>query len=169
MATHQISLLGGNINPDTTGNLYFEPYSVKTTNQLTKNIVAVFDDTSTKIGFQGEFIVPQNYVGNAAIIPIWSTSATSNAVIWCFEYRNVGGDDTTSLDQSTWQELVSASDNAPTAANRRLTPIISPTSGNFTAGSTVQYFFTRRGDDTGRDTMTCFATLIDLMFQYTDV
>lgn len=167
MATHQISIIGGGANPDTSGNVYPQGYDILGTNDQWKLNVWIFEDTSTKIGFYGQFTVPQNYVGTAAIIPVWTATATSGNVVWEFDYRTVGGDDTTSLDQSGTEETPSVTDAAPTAANRRLTPSISPTSANFSAGETVEFYFNRLGSS-GSDTMAASAILFDLIFQYAD-
>lgn len=167
MATFTPSILNGSIVPDTTGNVFIEQLDVKGTNDQWKLLVIIFNDTATKIGFYGQFTVPNNYVGTAAIIPIWSSTATSGNVVWQFDYRTVGGDDTTSLDQAGTEETPSVTDAAPTAAWRRLTPSISPTSANFAAGETVEFFFNRRGDS-GSDTMAAAAALFDLLFSYAD-
>lgn len=168
MATHQISIFGA-LRPDTTGRAFFEPYDVKATNDLYKHFVAVFNDPSAAQahGFYGRFLVPQNYVGSAAFIPVWTSTATTGNCRWRMSYRTIDGDDTTSLDQASHEEQVLVTDAAPGAANRRLTPSLSPTAGNFAAGETVE-FLLERLDDSGVDTMAAAAMLHDLIFQYAD-
>jgi len=168
LATHQLPILrSGGAKPDTSGNVFEEPYSIKATNDVWDPLVVVFNDTATKDKWHGTFTVPQNYVGTAAIIPIWTSTATSGNVVWEFGYRTVGGDDTTSLDQSGTEEAPTVTDAAPTAAHRRLTPTISPTSANFAAGETVEFYIAR--DGTAADTMAAAALLFELIFQYLDV
>lgn len=170
MATQWVSMLGGSILPDSSGNVYLQPFDNVATNKQWKNLVWTFDDTSTKIGFYGTFQVPNNYIGTLEIVPVWSASVTSGNVVWQIDYRCVGGDDTTSLDQSGTQETPNYTDAAPGAAWRRLlaSPAIQPTSANFAATNTMEFYFNRRGDS-GSDTMAGAAYLWDLMFKYSDV
>jgi hypothetical protein len=171
MAVHQISIMGL-IQPDSTGRCWVEPYDVIATNDVWKHPVVRFKDPSgtQAHGFYGQFTVPQNYVGTAAVIPIWTTTATSGTpgVRWAFTYRTVGGDDTTSLDQTSNEESVAVVDAPPGAANRRMTPSISPTSANFAAGDTVEYFFARDDNPGSADNVAADAVLHDLLFSYAD-
>jgi hypothetical protein len=149
-----------------------EPYPIKATNDVWKHMVFVFNDpTSGQVhGIYGQFPVPQNYVGSPVIVPVWTSSASGGGqnCRWRFTYRTVGGDDTTSLDQSGNEQQVSLTDAAPTATDRRLAPTgLALTAGNFAAGETVEFLF-ERNDDGGIDTMAAAATLHDLLFQYAD-
>lgn len=120
-------------------------------------------------GLHGQFTVPQNYVTTAVIIPVWTSTAITGNCRWRFTYRSVGGDDTTSLDQTGNEEQVSLTDAAPGAALRRMTPTgLALTSANFAVGETVEYLF-ERNDDSATDTMAADAILVDLLFQYSDV
>lgn len=168
MATHQISMLGM-VQPDNTGRCWIEPYDVFATNDVWKHPVIRFKDPGSgeAHGFYSQFTVPQNYVGTAAVIPFWTSTATSGNCRWRITYRTVAGDDAASLDQSGNEQQSSVTDAAPSAAHERLTPSISPTSANFAAGETVEYLFERL-DDTGTDTMAADAVLHDLVFQYSD-
>ena len=170
MATHQISILSGNTVPDTTGRCWWETYDVAATNDVWKFLIVRFKNPAggQAHGIYGQFTVPQNYVGTAAVIPIWTSTATTGNCRWRLTYRTVGGDDTTSLDQTTNEQQVSVTDAAPGAAHRRLTPSLSPTAANFAAGETVEFLF-ERNDDTATDTMAADAFLFDLIFQYADV
>jgi hypothetical protein len=170
MATHQIGIFGGNTVPDSTGRVWLETYDTIATNDVWKPLVWRFANpgTTQSHGVYGTFSVPQNYVGTAAIVPVWTSTATSGNCRWRLTYRTVGGDDTTSLDQTSNEEQVSVTDAAPGAANRRLTPSLSPTSANFAAGETVEFLF-ERNDDSGTDTMAADAVVFDLIFQYADV
>jgi len=167
MATHKISILGINTRPDTSGDVYLQSYEEHATNDVWGLNVFVFADSGTRIGLKGAFNVPENYVGTASIVPVWTTAATSGDVEWDFDYRAVGGDDTESLDQSGTQESVNSNDTAPSAAHERLTPSLSVTDGNFAAGDTVLFELFRDGTDAG-DTLADEALLFDLLFQYDD-
>ena len=153
--------------PDSSGDVFLEPASVKQTNDVFDRWIMIFNDTSTKIGFAGGFFVPKNYNTSAKIYPIWTSTATSGNVVWTFDYRTVGGDDTTSLDQSGTEESASVTDAAPTAANRRLEPSISLTSANFAADEQVSFHLYRDGTS-GSDTMAAAAQLWELIFEYSD-
>jgi hypothetical protein len=171
MATHQISVLGMNTIPDSTGRCWVEPYDVIATNDIWKMMVVRFKDpttANTSHGIYGLFTVPQNYVSAPVIVPVWTSTATVGNCRWRFTYRTVGGDDTTSMDQATAEEAVRIPDAAPGAANRRLTPPIALTAANFAAGETVEYLFERQ-DLSSDDTMSADAVLFDLLFQYADV
>jgi hypothetical protein len=146
--------------------VYQQPYSVLATNDVWDHLIFTFLDTSTKDKLYGTFTVPQNYVGTAAVIPIWSTTATSGNALWEFGYRTVGGDDTTSLDQAGTEEAPTVTDAAPGAANRRMTPSIAPTSANFAAGETVEFYLAR--DGSGADTIAAALQLHGLVFQFAD-
>jgi hypothetical protein len=158
MATHRISIMG-TLNPDTTGDVWPEPYSVKATNDLFDHMVMIFtDDGSNKNGAFGLFNVPQNYVGTPKIIPVWTSTLTTGNVVWDFDYRAVGGDDAESLDQASYQESVTVTDAAPSAAHERNTPEMALTGSNLAAGDTVAFKISLDGA----------AILHDLVFEYAD-
>lgn len=166
MATHRMSILR-KPNPDSSGNVFCEGYTVKATNDAWNHQIVIFNDSGTKIGFYDTFEVPQNYVGAAKFIAVWTSTATSGNVVWQCDYRTVAGDDANSLDQAGTEETPNVTDAAPTAANRRLEAQISPTAANFAAGETVEFFFNRLGTS-GSDTMAAAAQLHDLLFEWSD-
>ena len=167
MATHRIPILGWSTVPESTGNVFFEPYSTKATNDLWEYLVCVFTDTATRDGLRGRFDVPQNYVDTANLIVVWTSTATSGDVEWDFDYRAVGGNDTESLDQATAQETVNANDTAPSATDERMEISIALTDSNFATSDTVQFELFRDGTD-GGDTIAAAVTLHGLFFEYND-
>jgi hypothetical protein len=167
MPTYRLPILGHATVPDSTGSVWFEPYSIKATNDVWKHLVAVFDDTATRIGLYGLFGVPQNYSSAANLIVVWTSTAIAGDVEWDFDYRAVGGNDTESLDQAGTQQSVNSNDTAPSAAHERMEISISLTDGNFAAGDTVTFFLARDGTD-GGDTMAAAALLFELFFEYQD-
>ena len=167
MATFRLPIMGANTIPDDSGEVFFEPYSIKATNDNWEYTVLVFNDSATRNGVRGSFDVPQNYVGTAKIIVHWTATATSGDVEFDFDYRAVGGDDTESLDQATAQETVNQNDTAPSAVNERMTASLTLTSGNFAAGDTVQFELFRDGTD-GGDTMSAAAIVHQILFEYAD-
>ena len=167
MATFRLPILGWGTTPDTGGDVFFEPYSIKATNDNWDSLIVVFNDTAARDGLHGRFDVPQNYVGTANVVIVWSSTATSGDVEWDFDYRAVGGNDTESLDQATAQESVNSNDTAPSATNERMEISISLTDGNFAAGDTVEWALFRDGTDVG-DTISAAVMLFDLYFEYAD-
>ena len=167
MATRRKSLLEGDLLPDTSGNVFFEPYSIKATNDIFKHGVWIFNDTATKLQIFGTCDIPKEYVGTASIIIVWTSTATTGNVVWDFDYRAVGGNDTESLDQATFQESVTVTDAAPTAANNRLEVSVNLTSANLAADDTFEFAIGRDGADAA-DTMAAAAILVDVFLQFND-
>lgn len=167
MATQRMSILGIGTVPDSSGGVFFEPYSVKATNDVWDRQVGIFNDTATRIGLPGGFEVPQGYVGSPAIVVVWTSTATSGDVEWDFDYRAVGGNDTESMDQAGTQESVNVADTAPSAAHERMEAVLNLTAANFAAGDSVLCELFRDGTD-GGDTMAAAAIVFDVLFQYAD-
>jgi len=168
MATFRLPILGHATSPDTSGNVFFEPFSIKATNDVWgSQLVCVFNDTATRIGSEGRFAVPKNYVGSPAVVVVWSTTAITGDVEWDFDYRAVGGDDSESLDQTGTQETVNVNDTAPSAIWERMEASLSLTAGNFAVDDTVLFELFRDGTDAG-DTIAAAVVLFELFFQYAD-
>lgn len=167
MATHRIPILGWSCVPDSSGNVFFEPYDIKATNDVWDRLVLIFNDTATRIGIHGGFTVPKNYVGSAKLVVVWTSTATSGDVEWDFDYRAVGGDDTESLDQAGTQESVNLNDTAPSAVNERMETLITLTAGNFAIDDEVEFQFFRDGTD-GGDTIAAACIVFNLLFEYAD-
>lgn len=164
--TYRTPLFGYNTIPDTSGNVFFESYPAKATNDFFKHGDWVYNDTSTDDCVYGVFDVPGNFVSGAVFRFVWTSTATSGNVVWGVAYRTVGGDDTTSLDQATAEETLSVTDAAPTATDRRLTPGVAATDANFAVGETVEFKVCRNGTS-GSDTMAAAAQLFNAYFEYT--
>lgn len=158
----------GDVKPDTTGRCFIAPYDNYATNDIFRHLVVVFNDPAAAQahGIYGRFDVPANFASAPVIIPIWTATATTGNCRWRFSYRAIGGDDAESLDQGTFQEQISNTDAAPTAAHNRLAPSLALTAANLAAEDTVEFLFERL-DDTGVDTMAAVALLHDLIFSYT--
>ena len=166
MAIHRPSIFGEYL-PDSSGEAYIEPYTVKATNGNWAIPVKIFNDSATKEGFHGFFNVPQNYVGCTNLIVAWTAQALVGNWKIDFEYRAVGGNDFESLDQATPQESVTAFDTAPSAVNNLMEISIPLTDGNFLPGDKVEYILSRDGTDIGT-TLAGAITLIDAQFEYAD-
>ena len=167
MATLRKRILWGPTLPDDTGTAFFEPYSIKATNDVWKHLVLILNDTAADHGVYSQFDVPLGYVDTANLVIVWTATATVGDVEFDFMYRAVGGNDDESLDQAGSQEDVNANDTAPSATDERMELTIALTDGNFAPGDTVPYFFSRDGTD-GGDTMAAAAIVFDLFFEYND-
>jgi len=167
MATHRIPILGWPTVPDGSGEVFFEPYSNKATNDVWDRLICVFNDTATRIGLRGGFTIPKNYVGSPKIIVVWTATATTGDVEWDFDYRAVGGNDTESLDQTGTQESVNINDTAPSAAHERMEASLTLTAGNLSIDDEIEFEIFRDGVDAG-DTMTAAAIVFSILFEYTD-
>ena len=168
MSTQRIAILGFGTVPDDSGDAFFEPYAVKAANDQWKRLVGVLNDTTSRVGFYGGFVVPKNYVGSPKIIVVWTSTATTGDVELDFDYRAVGGDDTESLDQTGTQESVNVNDTAPSAVHERLEAALSLTAGNLAADDEVEFGLFRDGTDSG-DTMAASAIIFSVLFEYSDV
>ena len=172
MATHRIPILSWNTLPDTTGRAFFEPYTNKATNDIFNHLVLTLNDpgASQNHGVYSAFDIPVNYVTSPVIRVYWSSTVITGTCLFAFDYRAIGGDDTESLDQATFQEQVDISDVAASATDERLNVTGALTAGNFAAGDLVEFFFYRDGT-TGAptDTLAAAVTVHGLYFEYSDV
>lgn len=164
MATHRISLLGPATLPDASGSVFFEPSSVKDSNDRYPRLVLIFNDTAGKIGCSGRFKVPANYVGTASILVCWKATATSGDVVWDFDYTAVANGE--SGDPSADQESVTVTDTADGTARDLNEASMSLTSSNLAAGDEV--FFTLSRDGAASDTMAAAAILEGAYLVYAD-
>jgi len=167
-ATFRVPILGWATVPEGSGDVFFEPYDVKATNDVWDRLIVVFTDTAERDALHGSFTVPQNYVGTANIVIVWTCIATSGDVEWDFDYRAVGGNDAESFDQSGTQEaLNNNNDTAPSAAHERMEFTVSATDANFAAGDNVSFTLFRDGTDAG-DTISDNVLLFEIYFEYND-
>lgn len=149
---------------DGTGNVSLANYATLATNANFPANVFVFPDPAADEKVSGSFQVPEDYSSGANILLTWTAVATSGNVDWGFDYRAISGNDTESLDQSTFQEQVNATDAAPSAAHERNQITISLTDSNIAAGDTIEFTLKRR---TNNDTMADDAILFHAEFDYT--
>lgn len=72
--TRRVEVLGWGTLPDASGNVFFEPYAVKATNDQWLHGQWVFADTSTRDKLYGAFSVPKDYVATTTnIIIVWTS------------------------------------------------------------------------------------------------
>jgi hypothetical protein len=155
-------LMGMSLNPDTSGNVFIEPYPIKATNDFFKQNVIVFNNPSADEVLYGSFELPVGATSGSVFKLVWTTTATSGTAQWSLKYRVVTGDNTNSLDQSTATETVTASPTAPGATDRRMETTFTPTNSNFATAGTVQWILTRVD---ASDTVAAAITVHALRFE----
>lgn len=165
MALHRLPILGVNTKPNDP--VFPEPYTVKATNDNWRHMGFIFPDTGSRDGLSGMFTVPKGYASQANLVIAWTSIITAGVLGWEFDYRAVGGDDAESYDQSTPQETILLTDNAPTSVNNRLVVIGALTDGNFSPDDDVEFELFRNGSGS-IDTLVGAAILKRLFFQYSD-
>lgn len=155
-------LMGMSLNPETSGAVYIEPYTVKATNDFWKVNTIVFSNPAADEALYGSFELPVAASSGTTVKLVWTTTATSGTAQWSFKYRVITGDNTNSLDQSSAVETVTASPTAPGATDRRMQTSFTLTASNFATAGTVQWVLTRV--DTS-DTVAAAITVHGLRFE----
>ena len=171
MATHRLPILGFGSNPDSSGDVFFEPQDILGASGFFKHMVLTFLDSGNDDEFHGSFEVPVNYVGTANLVIKWTSTQSDGtpalSVEWGIAYRSVNaGED---LDATSAQEslLTGNDDLEPTASDLMLEYTISLTDANFAPGDTVQYILSREGADAGDD-IAAAVRVYGLFFEYND-
>jgi len=165
MATHRMSILGAGSKPDASGDVFFEPFSVKATAAVFDPMVLIFNDSGNEDDFHGSFVVPENYVGSANFYMKWVSTATTGEFRVEFLYRAIA--DTEDGDPATAQETVTSDETVDGTALDINTTTMALTDGNFAAGDVVQFILRRDGADVADD-MGAAAIILAAMFQYDD-
>lgn len=159
-----INLLDSTTMPDSSGNVFQEPYTIKATNDFWKYSVWIFNNPTADELLHGKFELPVGCASGASFKLVWTSTATTGTFQYSIRYRVITADDTNSLDQATAIETVTGSDTAPTATDRRMEVTITPTNSNFATAGTVQWILTRV--DTS-DTLAAAISVHSLRFQCT--
>ncbi len=166
VTTVYADMLASGTMPDTSGNVFAEPYTIKATNDFWGHANFIFNDTATDDSLYGKFELNTACASGATVTMVWSSTATAGNVRYTLSYRVITADDTNSLDQATAVEAVTITDTAPGAANRRMSATFTPTNSNFATAGTVEWKLTRTGTS-GSDTMAAAAQLVALKFSCT--
>lgn len=167
-----VNMLAAGAAPDTTGDAYFEPYSILATNDIFRHLVLRLGASNSaqptvKSGIYGRFTVPDDYLTTNTVTCVvsWTSTITSGDVVFDLDYRAVGGDNAESLDQATAQEALTVTDTAPSSANLRMVATMTFTASNLLAGDDVEFFFGRDGA-AGGDTLAGSVIVHSLIFKY---
>lgn len=164
MATQRIGLLTAATLPDASGNAFFEPQSVKATNDLVNKLMGIFNDTATdlKLGFSVR--VPKTYVGSPRIGGVFQMTATTGKYVFEVEYRAIA--DGEAGDPSTFQETVSTNPTAPATALNDQEASVALTPGNLAVDDRISGHLVRKGSDTVNDTMAAALMAHPEMFYF---
>ena len=169
MATHRIALFGPATLPDTSGNVFLEPSSVKDANDLYPGLILIFNDTATRLLIRGRRRIPANYVGSARIKGRWWTTATTGNARWEFDYRAIA--DGESADPTTNQESVGQTQAAPGTARLYEEFDMALTSANIAVDDMLQFALVRDGAEAGPADTIAAALSVDLesvVLEYSD-
>lgn len=165
MATRRMSIFGA-LQPDTSGNVWFEPSSIALTNDRFPALVLRFKDTATKLKAFGDFSVPKDFVSAPKLVAIWGSSATAGNCVWDAEYKAIAAGE--SLDPSTDDETATVTTAVGASAWLQRSSSLTLTAANFAIDDLVEFSFGRDGTDAA-DTLAADALLFDLLFEYSDV
>jgi len=165
MATFQLDIGVEGLTPDSSGEVFFEKYSVKDTGTILDPLILVYKNSGTKDGAARSFIVPQNYVGTAKLTVLWNVNATSGDAIFDLSYlTRSDGEDMGAAATDTTDTVTTTTDS--TAFNLN-TSTMTLTAGDFAAGDIVMMELFR---DTANASDTLAADLIvhKIIFEYAD-
>jgi hypothetical protein len=163
MATHRIPILGFGTVPDASGEVFFEPYSVKDTGTVLDPLVLIFNDSGTVDGVRGSFTVPENYVGSPVLKIYWTANATSGTTQWDWSILVSGSTDDMGAAAARTSET--ASDTKTGTAFALEIVSITLTAGDYTAGEIATFELFR---DTVTDSMAAAAIVFAVNFEYAD-
>jgi len=163
VATHRISILGSGTIPDSSGEVFFQPYTVVDTAAVVDPLVLTFNDSGTKDGLRGSFRVPENYVGTAKLLVVWTANATSGTftIDWSVLTRS-GAED---MGAAATRTTETATDTKTGTAFVREELSLTLTDGDYAAGDEVLFEMFR---DTLNDTLAAPAVVFGVYFEYAD-
>ena len=163
MATRRLSIIGS-LNPDSSGNVWWEPSSIALANDRYPGLLLRYKDTATKIKASGSFTVPKDYANSPKLIIIWAINVTTGNVVWNAETKPIASGE--SMDPSTDDDAVNVTSAVPGTA--LLQAVSSMTlSAAYVADDHVQFSIDRDGTS-GSDTAVADALVWDVLFEYSD-
>lgn len=166
-ATSTLQVFNAFTTPDTGGNSWIQSSTINGSASVLGSMVYIASSTTAKTGFFGTQYIPDNFASSSAQVVIdWTATSTSNAVVWNFDYRCVGGTNTTSLYGTTYQESKTVTSNNPSTAGFKITSNMDINAGYYcSAGNTMQYYLYRDGTN-GADTSTVDAEIYNAVIKY---
>ncbi len=163
MATHRISILGPMTIPDTSGEVFFEPYDVADTGAVVIPLILAFNNSGTKDGVRGSFQVPEFYVDTANLQIIWTANATSGTCAWDWSVLTRSGSEPMGAAATRTSETTVPMKGGTAFTREEAT--ITLTDADYVAGDEVLFELFR---DTITDTMAAKAVLFGAYFEYND-
>ncbi len=167
MATHRINILGFNSVPDSSGDVFFEPYTIKDTAAIIGPLVLIFNDSGNKDGIRGSFLVPENYVsGSTTKFRIyWTANSTdsTNGVVWDLSYlTRAAGEDMGAAATDTTDTVTDT--HTGTAFQLNIADI-DVTEADFASGDVVPFELFR---DSPNDSFAAAVIVFAVAFEYAD-
>lgn len=163
MATHRIPILGAMSLPDTSGDVFFQPYDVVDTAAVISPSVLTFNDSGTKDGIRGVFRVPENYVGAAVLKIVWTANATAGTCVFDWSVLTRSGSEDMGAAATRTSETGSVTKSGTAFAREEHS--ITLTAADYVAGDEVLFELFR---DTVTDTMAAAALVFGAYFEYSD-
>jgi len=168
MATHQIPMLGENLNYDNSGDVFPSILDIELslTNAKLQSCIVMQFPTGTDPAIEGKFVVPQNYAGTpVAVIKCILDGTPAN--ILAFGLQQVSVDDSETVDVAyEAEDLVSNSTWTGYAVEEQIELTITITPAAAYLPSDEVYWRLFRDDSV--DTTSYNILLTSLMFQYSD-
>ncbi len=149
MATQRIGIMTSATLPDTSGNAFFEPQSVKATNDLVSKLMAIFNDTATDVKLGFSVRVPKDYVGSPRIGGVYQMTAIVGDYIFEVEYYTVA--DGEPGDPAAFDETISTTVTAPGTALDDQEASVPLTAGNLAVDDRLSGHLIRKGSAGGDD------------------
>ena len=163
MATLRIPIFGPLTVPDSSGDVFFQPYSIIDSGAVIDPLVLVFNDSGAKDGIRGSFRIPENYVGSPVLEIVWTANATSGTftVDWSVLTRS-GTED---MGAAATRTTETGTDTKTGTAFAREEFRITLTAADYVAGDNVLFEVFR---DSPNDTMGAPAAVFSIDFEYAD-
>jgi len=162
MATFQIPILGHGTIPDTSGNVFFQPYTAVDTAAVIDPLVLTFTNVASKIGVRGIFTVPQNYVGSPSFEIVWTANdATTNNAVYDLSYLTRSG--TEDMGAAATSTTDTVTDAHTGTAFQRNQASIAVTAGDFALGDQVLFELFRDG---AADSLAADYLVFEVLFEY---
>lgn len=153
------------IMPDSSGNTFLEPASIKQTNDRYNSVRILEKDSSTKTGIGLTFIVPSDFVSSPSIGIVWGSNATSgNNVVFDCDYT-CGSLSGTTLDPSADEENLTVTTADSTTSQMSVISEMAITAANIGASQLFQCNISRDGAN-GSDTLASDIYIVAIYFKY---
>jgi hypothetical protein len=165
MATHRFSVLNTSLDIAGSGNVFFEPFSVKATNAIHDGLVLIYENSGTKDSVNGSFVVPENFVGSTELQILWGSTATTGSATWEVTYNAIASGEST--DPAAVTETISGTAATPATALLLQTTALLLTGSNFASGDLVQFTMSRDSGNVS-DNLAVACIVYGVLFEYAD-